>query len=358
MMESALHTILCAGYQRKSLFPIPLLPIETCQIDLSLVIPVYNAEQHISKCLDSILGQETRYKYEVVCIDDGSQDGSLEVLHQYAKRYENLRIYSQPNGGISAARNAGIEHARGLYIGFIDNDDYVANGYVEKMLNAAYMHHADIVQVGYDRVNSKGDVLWSYRKGDFVAERKEYDALYDSLRGTIWGGCFHRNIFQDIRFPVGFWYEDMINKLVLLRLSNRLVSIDECLYYWVARSDSAMSTYWKSYDIQALDQVWLPELLTDYAEHNLGLAFDHFLQKTYVHEYSYMLYLRTHKLPRAIRKAAFTLASNNLRQRGLFSEDYYCPIRYRNFVSWDIVCFVKFIYTEFGKRLRYLRSHT
>lgn len=351
MSAEALHTLLNAGYQRKSLFSLPLPSIEVCQADLTLVIPVYNAAQHLSKCLDSVLGQETQFNYEVICINDGSQDNSLEILNQYARKYNHLRVYSQPNGGISAARNVGIAHARGRYIGFVDNDDYVASKYVEKMLTAAYMHCADIVQVGYDRVNSKGDALWSYRKGDFVAERKEYDALYDSLRGTIWGGCFHRDIFRDIRFPVGFWYEDMINKMVLLRLSQRLVSIDECLYYWVARADSAMSTYWKSYDIQALDQVWLPELLTDYAEHSLGLTSDNILQKTYVHEYSYMLYLRTHKLPRRIRKAVFLLAKDNLKRRGFSAEDSYCPIRYRYFVSWDCICFVEFVRQEISKRL-------
>lgn len=351
------NIILDAGYVVKPLFPLPLSPLEEEYIDLTLIIPVYNAEKYLSKCLQSVLNQETTYRYEVICIDDGSTDNSYDILKQYIHTYiHTLRIYSQPNGGISAARNTGIEHAHGTYIGFVDNDDYVDKLYVERMLSAAFSQKADVVQVGYNRVDMNGKVLYSYNKGNFVAEEKNYVRIYDSLRGTIWGGCFHRNIFRDIRFPIGYWYEDMINKLVLLRLTRRLVSIDDSLYYWVAHSDSAMSTYWKSYKIQSVDQIWLPKMLYEYSTDTLGIQPDDFLYVTFLHEYSYMLFLRTHKLPFRIRRAVFTLAKETLHQMKICGKNMYAPSNYRTFIMWDVVCFAKFIYTEIRKRFHCLFS--
>lgn len=272
-------------------------------------------------------------------------------MEQYARQYNNLRIYTQPNEGISAARNTGIIHARGTYIGFVDNDDYVADSYVEKMLTAAFQHNADVVQIGYDRVDEDRKVLYSYHKGDFVAETDDYIRLYDSLRGTIWGGCFHRHVFRDIRFPVGYWYEDMINKMVLLRLTKRLVSINESLYYWVARTNSAMFTYWKSYKIQALDQIWLPMMLHEYSTNVLRLPDDDLLRTTFLHENSYILFVRTHKLPMRIRRAVYTLAKNNLQKMHIIRGDRYAPVNYLTFTMWNIVCFVRFFYLEFRRRI-------
>lgn len=352
LKEEITKQILEAGYQIKPLFPTPLPPMAEEAVDLSIVIPVYNAEQTLSRCLDSILKQQTHYRYEVICINDGSTDGSAQLLQQYQQQFSHLRVYSQANGGISVARNAGIVQATGCYIGFIDNDDYVTEDYVERMLTAAFTHQASVIQVGYDRVSETGKVLWSYRSGDFVVERADYMHYYAQLRGTIWGGCFHRSIFQNIRFPEGYWYEDMINKLVLLRLSNRIVSINDRLYFWVARSGSAMSTYWKSYKIQSLDQIWLPEQLADYSEQVLGLIPDEMLQKTYVHEYNYMLYLRTHKLPLRYRKLVFSIASENLRERGFYSKEPFCPISYHYFMTWNFICKMEFIRQEVNKRFR------
>ena len=350
-VEEALHIVQAAGYEVKPLFPLPLPSLEDESVDLTLVIPVYNAEKYLPVCLQSVLNQHTQYRYEVVCVNDGSSDKSGEILEQYALQYANLHVYTQPNGGISAARNTGIEYAHGTYIGFVDNDDYVADSYVEKMLAAAFLHRADVVQVGYDRVESNGKVLHSYHKGDFAVEREDYVRLYDSLRGTIWGGCFHRNVFRNIRFPVGYWYEDMINKLVLLRLTKRLVSIDECLYYWVARSDSAMSTYWKSYKIQSLDQIWLPKCLSEYSATVLELPEDELLRTTFLHENSYILFVRTHRLPTRIRRAVYTLAKDNLHRMNIMRGGKYAPVNYRIFTIWHIVCFARFFYLEFRRRI-------
>lgn len=124
------------------------------KIDLSIIVPVYNSEKFLKRCMDSIVGQKTKYHFEIIAINDGSTDGSLEILEEYEKKYNFFRNINQPNGGISKARNTGINNARGEYIGFIDNDDYVVEEYVEKLLERAYQNKADMVKCNH--VNFSG----------------------------------------------------------------------------------------------------------------------------------------------------------------------------------------------------------
>lgn len=96
-------------------------------LKLSIIIPVYNTEKYVGECLDSSVEQDIlKNEYEIICIDDGSTDGSLNVLTEYSNKYENIHVYSQKNQGVSAARNAGISVASGKYVWFVDSDDYIA----------------------------------------------------------------------------------------------------------------------------------------------------------------------------------------------------------------------------------------
>lgn len=355
--DQALSVIQAAGYPFRSLYRAPLPQLKENCIELSIVIPVYNSEDCLPKCLDSILQQKTSHNYEVICINDGSKDGSQDVLVQYAQKFNQLRIFQQENQGIAMARNAGIAQAFGEYIGFIDNDDYVVETYVEQLLEAAYKHNADIVQVGYDRVTPAGNVLFQYRQGDFCIEESNYPAYFGSLRGTIWGGCFRKSVFKDIRFADGFWYEDMINKLVLFSQTKKLVSINEALYFWVARPTSAMATYWKSYDIKSIDQLWLPLKFLEHSEHVMGVPVNEFSRLALLHEYSYMLYLRTHKLKRRWRKAVFTIARQELINHRVAQGGKYAPINYKHFWQWNLVCLCKFARTEIQKRFSFARGN-
>lgn len=138
-------------YQSKELFTdsdIQNLPIDET-IDLSIIVPVYNSEKFLKKCMDSIVEQKTKYHFEVIAVNDGSTDGSLEILREYEKNYDFFRVVSQANGGISVARNTGLNHAKGRYVGLIDNDDYITEDYVEILLDRAYQKKADIVKCNH-----------------------------------------------------------------------------------------------------------------------------------------------------------------------------------------------------------------
>ena len=111
-----------AGYEFKVLDS-SFVSLQEESIDLSIIVPVYNAEYYLRKCLNSIMSQQTSYSYEVICVNDGSKDNSISILEEFQQKFPNIVIFNQENAGISAARNKGIELANGKYLAFVDNDE-------------------------------------------------------------------------------------------------------------------------------------------------------------------------------------------------------------------------------------------
>lgn len=192
--EEAKKNIEESGYKVKPLWiDLPSLRDNYC--DVSLIIPVYNSHNYLPKCLDSVLNQKTKYKYEVICVDDGSTDNSLEILKVYKERYPQiLNVVSQKNTGIAGARNKGITHAKGEYIGFIDNDDTISIDFVEKVMDRAYGKNVDIVQTAYKRVSANGVILSVINKGDLLIESSDYNGILNHTQGYVWGG-YSRSLF-------------------------------------------------------------------------------------------------------------------------------------------------------------------
>lgn len=125
---------------------------------ISIIIPIYNGEKFISKCIDSILKQTYKH-FEIICINDGSKDASLKILKEYEKKDKRIRVFDQSNSGIAKTRNRGIEKATGEYIMFIDNDDYIDETYVETYVNNIENGKYDMVIGGYKRINNQNKVL-------------------------------------------------------------------------------------------------------------------------------------------------------------------------------------------------------
>ena len=115
---------------------------------ISIIIPVYNAEQYLEDCLLSI-SQQTFGDFEILAVNDGSTDRSLEILKKYQEKEPRLKVFSQENKGVSAARNLGVEYAKGEYIIFLDSDDYIENNMIESLLKVAIENQSDIVLCGF-----------------------------------------------------------------------------------------------------------------------------------------------------------------------------------------------------------------
>lgn len=211
------------------------------EILVSLIMPVYNVEDYIEKCLCSALGQ-TLSGIEIIAVNDGCTDQSMELVNSFASRYSNLRIINKENGGLSSARNSGLEIARGKYIAFIDSDDYIDREMIEKMYNSAEARALDIVACNLTKVDPEGGVLGSeknivdyahvYNKDEVILEY-----LINNIPAYAWNKLYSKRLFDEykITYPEGKLYEDIGTSFELFNRADRVGFIEEPLYLYVQR---------------------------------------------------------------------------------------------------------------------------
>lgn len=273
--------------------------------DLSIIIPVYNGEKYLKECIESALNQQTKYKFEVLCINDGSTDGSEDILNEYTGQ-SNFAYVNRKNGGISVARNAGIAMARGKYILFMDNDDYISVNFAETMLDCAYGNDADIVKCGYQAVSN----ITLKRKYIEGASRqlsgKKLNEIYN-YNGFCWGMLINRDMFSNISFPQGYWYEDMCTRMILYPKCKIFNYVADALYFYRFHSNNSSSKVWNKANPKSLDQYYLLKDCFDILE-SLNVEFNESLCLAMQYELSNMLYLRTLDLDNSIREAVFILS--------------------------------------------------
>lgn len=170
---------------------------------VSVVLPVYNAEKYLEHSLNSIL-QQTMTDFELLCIDDGSNDKSLEILQQYAKQDNRIKIYHQENNGVSIARNVGINHAMGNYVVFLDADDWIEEDYLECLYTIVTEKNVEIAICGHDIVTGQKHIPELIHRQGYLSRE---DALtlaldHNGYQGYLWNKLFHRSLINDnqIRF--------------------------------------------------------------------------------------------------------------------------------------------------------------
>lgn len=213
---------------------------------ISVIVPVYNTERYLRHCLDSLLCQDIDEKYEIIVINDGSTDNSPDIAAAYASCFENIKLYSQENAGLSAARNTGLKYARGKYIAFVDSDDHVDIKYLSEMYGAAEKYGADIVCCNFRCVNENGkpagiDGILKHRPGVFKAEEMLSSLLLDiTIRSFAWNKLYRRSLFtrNNIKFPAGKVYEDLRTTPRLFANAEKIAVVSGILYNYVQRSGS------------------------------------------------------------------------------------------------------------------------
>lgn len=196
-------------------------------IMLSFIIPAYNSEKYIRYCLDSVFDQ-TNGNYEVIVINDGSTDNTQSILEEYIRIYkERIRVFSQKNQGISAARNKGVIEARGEYITFIDHDDQIEKNYVEDVISAINEGCYDVLTFGHDRIDALGNIIGRYP----VSKNVEW-ARWGVC--TVWLLVAKRSIYieNNIRFPVGLFNEDVPVSINVAYYSTNFGILNKILYHY------------------------------------------------------------------------------------------------------------------------------
>lgn len=275
--------------------------------DLSVIVPVYNGEKYLSECIGSILQQKTEYKIELICVDDGSIDSSYQILKSYAHD-PRLTIIRQKNKGISSARNQGLRKAQGKYVMFVDDDDMLITDMIHLLLDQAKQYDADIVKSGYIIA---GKTQHRIIESPFYTKTGRLTKELVQYNGYIWGMLIKRKIFQKVNFPEDFWYEDMITRLLVYRMCNSFVYVDQPLYFHRMHGNNASAKVWSTKNIRALDQFILIKEITKYANF-LGLPMDEWVYQLYLNEFGKLLYERTINLARNVRQAIFLQCSELL----------------------------------------------
>lgn len=207
---------------------------------ISIVVPVYKVEQYLNKCIDSILAQ-TFADFELILVDDGSPDKCGEICDDYAKHDSRVVVIHKQNGGLSDARNAGIDIARGAYIGFVDSDDYIAPDMYETLYRDIQNEQADMSVCGVYKVRGEKIIPFFCSNDYFVVDGKKAFEVVMQMKIasiTVWNKLYRINLFDDLRYPVGRLSEDVFIIADLLFKANKVVFHIVPQYYYRIQPNS------------------------------------------------------------------------------------------------------------------------
>lgn len=221
---------------------------------ISIIVPVYKVEKYIHKCIDSILAQ-TFTDFELILVDDGSPDNCGKICDEYVKKDRRIKVIHKKNGGLSDARNAGIEIARGDYIGFVDSDDYIESDMYELLYDICIENNCEIASCS-STIYFKNKTVVNGGHDLIIHEREE--AMKTMLEGrlydeVVWVKLFKSELFDDVRFPVGKVYEDTAVTYKLIDKSNRVGCIGKAKYNYIKREGSVMDNAIKNIRLDAID---------------------------------------------------------------------------------------------------------
>jgi glycosyltransferase involved in cell wall biosynthesis len=236
-------------------------------IDVSVIIPVYNVEKYLNECLDSVCNQ-TLENIEIICVNDGSSDKSLEILNEYSKSDNRIRIITQMNQGLAASRNNGLKYASGKYVYFLDSDDYIELDALENLLNNAVSNDSDVVLFKFQNVDDNRNL---HKRGiEFKIDKIFGDIDYDNFTFTYkdakrhvlnsaFSAClklYKKEFISPFEFPVGLNFEDVPVHVKVMLNAERISFVPEFLYYYRSNPDSILNSSANGFDIfEIIDMV-------------------------------------------------------------------------------------------------------
>jgi len=210
---------------------------------ISVIVPVYNVEKEIARCLISLSYQKYD-NYEIIVVNDGSTDNSLSIVKRIAEKYKNIVIYTTENHGLSAARNFGIEKATGKYIALVDGDDYVDPNYLSILYEILEKNNAEISVCGFTDITRKYIVNTLPEKDKLSGKETAIYLLthQDNMEIVAWNKLYKKELFKDIKYPVGDLFEDNLTTYKLLSKAKMVAFTRTPAYNHVFRDNSIMGT--------------------------------------------------------------------------------------------------------------------
>ena len=270
------------------------------QLDVSVIVPCYNAERFLPECIESLAAQKTQYTYEVILINDGSTDGTRELAEDAVNRYPVFRCIHQGNQGSGAARNQGMRNARGEYLLFVDADDTTSPNYVEELVSCVKSSGADMGICAYYSFNENGV---KYKKVEWPRDVKTV-----WVNGTPWAKIFRRELFDRLLWPSGYWHQDTILAFLVFPRVRQVAVTNQCAYGY--RSNMQNITHSSKKSPKSLSTLYLTSIILSHLD-DFGLenwlgtldGHDRLVNQFYLNQ------CRVKRLPEECQREVFRLQS-------------------------------------------------
>lgn len=235
---------------------------------ISIIIPVYKVEKYLEKCIQSVINQ-TYENLQIILVDDGSPDNCGKICDEYAKKDHRIEVIHKSNGGLSDARNKGLEIAKGEYIGFVDSDDYIESDMYEVLYNLLKQYNSDVsicnfytVSQGKIAIKNVDNGIKEYNRIEILKEI----LLDNNIQSYAWNKLYKKELFDEIKYPIGKKYEDIGTTFYLLEKCNKVVVTGKPEYYYIKRQDSIVNNVTES---TITDYIELIMQRYDYIEENV-----------------------------------------------------------------------------------------
>lgn len=292
---------------------------------ISIIVPVYNSQDYIKKCLNSIINQSYD-NIEIIIVDDGSNDKSLEIIKELALKDKRIIVLNQKNSGVSSARNKGMEIAKGQWISFVDSDDWIEKDYCQVMLDCANKYNADYVCCGYKRVynnhieliNSDGKIL-EYKNSKYLLKLLNVQNCYGFCHMKL----INKKIIKDIKFneniKVG---EDALFNVELCNNCSKMIVVNKPLYNYYFNSTSVVRKYDENYVTKYLNSMIL---MSEYIDNMYSLD-KSVLQNLYNYVAYHVLLIAVnycyHPLNKNKKKSLRNVCNNELFKKSIKNSNY------------------------------------
>ncbi len=214
---------------------------------ISVIIPVFNDEGGVRRCIDSVLGQKN-VETEILLVDDGSTDNSPQILDEYASKYDNIRCFHKKNGGAATARNLGLDKAEGDYIFFLDGDDFIEEDALISLLNAAVQNEADMVIGNFCTRKNDGTLIRKFELPDYARNKVISEYEYWKLNAesstyvttVVWTRLFKKDVLEGVRFKEGVIHEDEFIQIQFASRARKIYVLDRIITSQCMSSGSVM----------------------------------------------------------------------------------------------------------------------
>lgn len=322
---------------------------------ISIIVPIYNVEKYLEVCLNSIINQ-TYKNLEIILVNDGSTDSCLDICNKYKIKDERILLINKQNGGLSDARNMGIEVASGKYIMFIDSDDWIDLNMVEILYKVHVKYNACLVQCGFIREFEENEVILDNNIQNTIIKILDNKQVLKSICNTdgvknivVWNKLYRKDLFDNITFPKGRIYEDGFTTYKILDKSKRIIDINNQMYHYRQREGSIINS---DFDIKKLDAI---DSLKERIEYFKLKKYDELvsLSQKQLQEILKGLYIKTYESNISNKKGILKNIVKEVRK------NYICFIMNRNISIKDkfistVICINSNIYCNFHKIKRHI----